>query len=58
MRAFAGMLERYNASYSAQYISSDHLNEILNNSNSMSDVTGNGYTDNGYRGNGYKGSKK
>ncbi|OQY09422.1 MAG: hypothetical protein B6I29_03455 [Marinitoga sp. 4572_148] len=58
MRAFVGMLERYNVSYSAQYISSDYLNEILNNSNSMLDVTGNGYTDNGYRGNGYKGGKR
>jgi hypothetical protein len=33
MRAFVKVLEKYNASYSAQYISPDYLSEILGKSN-------------------------
>ncbi|NUU98524.1 DUF2202 domain-containing protein [Marinitoga sp. 1138] len=43
MRAFVGLLERYNETYSAQYISPDELSDILNGS-------GNAQPGNGYRG--------
>ncbi|WP_129410066.1 DUF2202 domain-containing protein [Marinitoga lauensis] len=43
MRAFVGILDRYNATYSPQYISMDEFEDILNNSTTMSNASGNGY---------------
>ncbi|NUU98572.1 hypothetical protein XO12_00030 [Marinitoga sp. 1154] len=63
MRAFVGTLERYNSTYSAQYISSEELNEILNKSDMNNSSMENSSTqynsgNSSHMGKGYRGGRK